>query len=102
MIYHRELMTGGPSWEQSAVWREQNPVRCAAKFKTPMLLSVGENDYRVPHEQHARDVGALQRMRVPSRLLVWPEENHWILSGENSRFFYPEVHGWLAKWVGMN
>jgi len=40
---------------------------------------------------------ALQRMQVPSRLLVWPDENHWILKGENSRVFYREVHGWLAK-----
>jgi dipeptidyl aminopeptidase/acylaminoacyl peptidase len=42
---------------------------------------------------------ALQRMRVPARLLVWPEENHWILNGENSRFFYREVAEWLAKWI---
>ena len=41
----------------------------------------------------------LQRMRVPSRLLVWPEENHWILRGENGRTFYREVHEWLARWL---
>jgi dipeptidyl aminopeptidase/acylaminoacyl peptidase len=42
---------------------------------------------------------ALQRMQVPSRLLVWPDENHWILNGENSRVFYQEVHAWIAKWL---
>ena len=41
----------------------------------------------------------LQRMRVPTRLLVWPDENHWILKGENSRVFYREVHAWLARWL---
>lgn len=96
-IYHRELMAGGPVWEQGAVWREQNPIRHAASFKTPMLLSVGENDFRVPLNQTLEMWSALQRMRVPSRLLVWPDENHWILKGENSRAFYREVHGWLAK-----
>jgi len=38
-------------------------------------------------------------MRVPTRLLVWPDENHWILKGENSRTFYREVHAWLARYL---
>jgi dipeptidyl aminopeptidase/acylaminoacyl peptidase len=41
----------------------------------------------------------LQRQRVPSRLLVWPDENHWISNGENSKVFYREVENWLANWV---
>ena len=41
----------------------------------------------------------LQRLRIPSRMLVWPEENHWILNGENSRVFYKEVDNWLRRWV---
>lgn len=98
-IYHRELMGLGPVWEQGAVWREQNPIRFAANFKTPMLLSVGEKDYRVPLNQTLENWSVLQRLRVPSRLLVWPEENHWILNGENSRYFYKEVADWLARWV---
>ncbi|HET9530435.1 MAG TPA: prolyl oligopeptidase family serine peptidase, partial [Blastocatellia bacterium] len=42
----------------------------------------------------------LQRLQVPSRLIVFPDENHWILKGENSRFFYREVHAWLKKYIG--
>jgi dipeptidyl aminopeptidase/acylaminoacyl peptidase len=42
----------------------------------------------------------LQRQQVPSRLIVFPDENHWVLKGENSRFFYREVLGWVAKWLG--
>jgi dipeptidyl aminopeptidase/acylaminoacyl peptidase len=41
----------------------------------------------------------LQRQQIPSRLVVFPEENHWILKGENSRLFYQEVHDWLARWL---
>jgi len=41
----------------------------------------------------------LQRLRIPSRLLVWPDENHWILKGENSRYWYQEVYGWLKKYL---
>jgi len=42
---------------------------------------------------------ALQRMQVPSRLIVFPDENHWILKGENSRLFYTELSAWLARWL---
>jgi len=99
-IYHREVGAGGPVWEQGAVWREQNPIRLAKNFKTPILLSVGENDFRVPLNQTLENWSVLQRLRVPSRLIVWPEENHWIQKGEDSRYFYQEVHAWLKKYLG--
>ena len=98
-IYHREIMNGGPVWEQGKVWREQSPARLAKSFKTPILLSVGENDFRVPLNQTLENWSYLKRLRVPSRLLVWPEENHWILKPENSRFFYGEVPAWLATYL---
>ncbi len=99
-IYSREINNGGPVWEQGAVWREQNPIRFAKNFKTPILLSVGENDYRVPLNQTLENWSVLQRLQIPSRLIVWPDENHWILKGENSKFFYQEVHAWLKKYLG--
>ena len=98
-IYHREQGMGGPHWEGGKAWQEQNPIKYAAKFRTPMLITVGENDFRVPINQSLENWSALQRMKVPSRLVVFPEENHWILKGENSRFFYQQVHEWLAKWL---
>ncbi|MDT5062065.1 MAG: hypothetical protein QOH63_2524 [Acidobacteriota bacterium] len=99
-IYSREINNGGPVWEQGQVWREQNPIRFAKNFKTPILLSVGENDFRVPLNQTLENWSVLQRLRIPSRLIVWPEENHWILKGEDSRYFYQEVHAWLKKYLG--
>jgi dipeptidyl aminopeptidase/acylaminoacyl peptidase len=98
-IYHRELMAGGPPWEQTTVWKEQNPIRRAMNFKTPMLLSVGEQDFRVPINNTLENWSALQRMKVPSRLLIWPNANHWISNGEDGRHFYEEVHAWLARWL---
>ncbi|HVG25705.1 MAG TPA: S9 family peptidase [Thermoanaerobaculia bacterium] len=99
VMYGRELAMGAPVWEQTETWRTQNPVRSAANFKTPMLLSVGERDYRVPLNNTLEMWALLQRLKVPSRLLVWPEENHWILNPENSRVFYREVDEWLRRWV---
>lgn len=99
VMYGRELAMNGPVWEQSEAWRTQNPVRSAAQFKTPMLLSVGERDYRVPLNNTLEMWALLQRLQVPSRLLVWPDENHWILNAENSRVFYKEVDQWFRRWV---
>ncbi len=99
-IYSREINNGGPVWEQGPIWREQNPIRFAKNFRTPILLSVGENDFRVPLNQTLENWSVLQRLRIPSRLIVWPDENHWILKGENSRFWYQELHAWLKKYMG--
>jgi dipeptidyl aminopeptidase/acylaminoacyl peptidase len=99
VMYGRELMMGTPFWENPRTWLDQSPVAYARDFKTPILLSVGENDFRVPMNNTLEIYAALQRMRVPTRLLVWPDENHWILKGENSRVFYREVRDWLTRWL---
>ncbi len=99
ITYSRELNNGGPVWEQGPVWREQNPIRYAAKFRTPMLITIGENDFRVPLNNSIENWSVLQRLRIPSKLVVFPEENHWILKGENSRFWYGEAQAWLKRWL---
>ncbi len=98
-IYSREVSSGGPVWEQGAIWREQNPIRLAANFSTPVLVTAGEKDYRVPINNDLEYWSALQRQKVESKLIVFPDENHWILDGENSRFFYAEVDQWLQRWL---
>jgi len=98
-VYSREVMNGGPPWEQGAVWRQQNPIRYAARFKTPVLVTVGERDYRVPMNNAIEYWTALQRQKVPSRFIIFPQENHWIMKGEDSRYFYEQVHAWLARWL---
>lgn len=76
-----------------------NPIRFAKNFRTPILSTVGENDFRVPLNQTLENWSVLQRLRVPSRLIIFPEENYCIQKGENSRFCYKEVHAWLAKYL---
>ena len=98
-IRHREVMMGGPFWENTEAWRAQSPVAHAKDFKTPILLSVGENDFRVPMNNTLEMYAVLERQQVPARLLVWPEANHWILKPEDSRVFYREVADWLSRWL---
>jgi len=98
-IYERELVNGGPPWAGNPIWREQSPITYAANWNTPILLSIGERDYRVPIGNTLENWATLQRMHVPSRLLVWPDAWHWILRPEDSRHFYEEVHRWLAHYL---
>jgi dipeptidyl aminopeptidase/acylaminoacyl peptidase len=97
VIHHREVMMGGPFWEDTDAWLAQSPLAKAGHMRTPILFSIGELDYRVPIGNTLAMYAAAQRMNVPSRLLVWPDENHWILKGENSKVFYREVREWLEK-----
>jgi dipeptidyl aminopeptidase/acylaminoacyl peptidase len=99
VIYHREVNIGSPPWSGEPLWKDQSPFTYAEKFRTPVLVTVGERDFRVPLNNTLEYWSILQRQQVPSRLLVFPGENHWILSGENSRYFYGEVQAWLAKYL---
>lgn len=97
IVYSRERNLGGPPWGGHAVWRVQSPFWRSSRLRTPILLSFGEKDFRVPLNNGLEFWTVLQRQRVPSRLVIFPDENHWILKGENSRYFYQEVHAWLAR-----
>jgi len=102
-IFGRERTMGGPHWSRDprvqALWRDQNPIKRAEAMRTPILVSVGERDFRVPMNNAIEFFSVLQRQRVPSRLIVWPDENHWILRGEDSRYFYQQVHEWIGRWT---
>mgnify|MGYP002649008275 CR=1 FL=1 len=62
-----------------------------------MLVITGEKDFRIPYTQGLAAFTALQRRGIPSRLLVFPNENHWVLKPANSRRWHDEVFGWLNK-----
>jgi dipeptidyl aminopeptidase/acylaminoacyl peptidase len=95
----RELRMGGPIWEKGGQWNEQNPMRFAGAFKTPMLITQGELDFRVPLNESMTTFKLLQRRQVPARLIVFPDEGHWILKGENSRLHMQEVLAWLKRYL---
>lgn len=97
--YFRERNLGGPPWEDRAVWREQSPFWKSARLKTPILVTFGEKDFRVPFNNGLEFWTVLQRQQVPSRLVLFPDENHWILKGENHRYFFQEVQAWLAQYL---
>jgi dipeptidyl aminopeptidase/acylaminoacyl peptidase len=104
-IFGREVNSGSPIWGDSKVWREQSPVLQGGNhdkgtgFLTPILITVGEMDFRVPMNNALMNFATQQRLGVPSKLIVFPEENHWILKGEDSRYWYTEVQAWLAKYL---
>jgi len=99
VVYHRERMNGGPPWGDSTVWEAQSPSTYADQFSTPTMLTIGEADYRVPLNQTLAAWTYLQRMQVPSRLLVFHDANHWIMNGKEARYFWEEVHDWLAEYL---
>lgn len=99
ITYAREQNMGGPPWQQGVDWNKQNPIRYASQWKTPVLITVGERDFRVPLNNTLEYWSVLQRQQVEGRLLIFPDENHWILQGENSRQFFTEVQQWLARWL---
>jgi dipeptidyl aminopeptidase/acylaminoacyl peptidase len=104
-MWSRETQNGGLPWAGSNVWREQSPFYQGGNhakgtgFKSPILITIGENDFRVPLNQSLQNYAVQQRLQVPSKLVVFPDENHWVLKGENSRYWYGEVHAWLAKYL---
>jgi dipeptidyl aminopeptidase/acylaminoacyl peptidase len=99
IAFSREANMGGPYWEDRAAWDEQNPILYAANWRTPTLVTIGALDYRVPLNNALEYWTALQRQQVESRLLVYPNENHWIQNGHNSRHFYGELDAWLKRWL---
>jgi len=96
----RRLSMGGELWDDLAGLDRYNPIRQAAHFKTPMLVIHGVKDYRVPYNQGLTIYNVYQAMGLPARLVVYPDENHWILKPHNSRHWYGEVLGWLGRWLG--
>jgi dipeptidyl aminopeptidase/acylaminoacyl peptidase len=70
-----------------------------SEFKTPTLVTHGELDYRVPVGQGMQLFTALQMMKVPSKLVLFPDEGHWILKPQNSQFWYRSFLDWVGEWT---
>lgn len=91
---------GGKPWENPEGMQRNNPTTYAKNFKTPMLIIHGEKDYRVPYVNGTALYGIYQAMGLPSRLVVFPDENHWILTPQNAIYWNWEFQAWLARWIG--
>lgn len=90
----------GLPWENPELYTQFSPGTYAKDFKTPTLVVHGEQDFRVPYGQGLQLFTALQMQRAPSKLLLFPDEGHWILKPQNSILWYATVLDWLKRWSG--
>ena len=90
---------GHPYYEAPEEYEKWNPVNHVAKWQTPMLVITGEKDFRIPYTQGLAAYTALQRRQIPSELLVFPEENHWVLKPKDSLQWHATVFAWLARYL---
>jgi dipeptidyl aminopeptidase/acylaminoacyl peptidase len=88
----------GPPWKQRELYRKFSPHLFADKFKTPTLVIHGQNDYRLDVSEGFQLFTALQRLKVPSKMLYFPDEGHWVLKPQNSRLWYETVNDWVDQW----
>lgn len=101
-VWFPEWEYGGPFWKDSATmagYRAWSPHLFVQHYRTPTLLTHGELDYRVPYYESVALFTALQRQNVPSRLVVFPDEGHWIGKPQNQRLWWGQVQGWLSRYL---
>ena len=91
---------GHPYYEAPAEFERWNPVNYVQNWRTPQLVVTSEKDFRIPYTQGIAAFTALQRRDIPSRLLIFPDENHWVLKPKNSVQWYEEVFGWMGRYIG--
>jgi dipeptidyl aminopeptidase/acylaminoacyl peptidase len=91
---------GHPYYDAPQEFERWNPVNFVTNWKTPQLVVTSEHDFRIPYTQGIAAFTALQRRGIPSRLLIFPDENHWVLKPRNSVQWYHEVFGWMRQWLG--
>lgn len=93
---------GGPYWDKSNAaaqksYEQFNPVNLVQYWDTPMLIFQGGRDYRVPIGQSLAAFQALQLQGIKSKLVYFPDENHWVLNGQNAQVWHAEFYKWLAE-----
>lgn len=90
---------GGAPWTDPARIDLYSPSRFAENFETPTLILHCEKDYRVPYTQGVNLHGVLQGKGVDSRIVIFPQENHWILKPQSAFLWWQEVFGWLERYA---
>jgi dipeptidyl aminopeptidase/acylaminoacyl peptidase len=101
-LWFEEHDMQGTPWSNPESYKKWAPATYAAalgKFKTPTMVIAGEKDYRVPYTQSLEFFSALQRQGVPSKLVVFPDEGHWVLKPQNSQFWYKAFVDWVDQYT---
>lgn len=99
-LHRLEFELKGTPWENKAVYDRFNPAKFIDNWKTPTLFIHGGRDYLVPDANSLGPFTFMQRKGIPSKLLYFPEETHWVLKPKNSVLWHKTVFEWLQKWVG--
>ena len=101
-LWFQDWEFGGMPWAAPELYRKWSPSEFAGalgKYKTPTLVIGGELDFRVPYNQDLEFFTALQRQGVPSKLLIFPDEGHWVMKPQNSELWYKTVLDWFATYL---
>ena len=98
-LYFNEYEFGGAPFQNMALYDKWNPSNHVANWKTPTLVIHGGKDYRVPQGEGFSTFTALQRQGIRSKLLFFPDENHWVLKPANSMSWYKEVMEWISEFT---
>jgi dipeptidyl aminopeptidase/acylaminoacyl peptidase len=101
-LWFTEWENGGTPWTPGTTFEKFNPANFVQNWSKPELVIHGARDYRVPLEQGIATFTALQRKGIDSKLLYFPEENHWVLKPQNLVQWHDEVLGWLKKYAPVN
>lgn len=100
-LWFTEWEFGGTVADNPRAYEKFNPARHIEKWVTPTLVVAGQNDFRVPVDQSLSSFTALQRKGVESKLLYFPDENHWVLKPANSVLWHDTVNAWLRQHIGQ-
>jgi dipeptidyl aminopeptidase/acylaminoacyl peptidase len=98
-LWFPEWEHGGLPWDPNTTHGSWSPVDFVKNWKTPMLVIHGANDYRLVDTEGMSVFTALQRRGIPSKLLYFPDENHWVLKAKNSILWHDTILAWLDKWL---
>ena len=91
---------GGPYWDAKAkpIYDKNSPHRFAQNWDTPILIVTGEKDFRVPYTQSLEAFTVAQTKGIPSKLIIYPNENHWVLHVQEQILWFREFYEWLEKY----
>jgi len=98
-LWFNEWEFKGTPWTDREMYRKWSPHLAAANFKTPMLVVHGQLDYRLDVSEGFQMFTTLQRLKIPSKLLYFPDEGHWVLKPQNGSYWYQTVNGWVDQWT---
>jgi dipeptidyl aminopeptidase/acylaminoacyl peptidase len=98
-LWFNEWEFRGTPWTNRPTYRRWSPHLSATSFKTPTLVVHGQLDYRLDVSEGYQLFTTLQRLKVPSKMLYFPDEGHWVLKPQNSHLWYETVNGWVDQWT---